>query len=148
MKNLIYKELKLSMHITCYLFPLLFGIFMAIPHYPAFVAPLYSIVCYPILFLGANKGQSTNDLFYTCNLPIRKRDVVKARIMTVTLLHIFSIVSTAAFMPIGIAVTKSIAASGGRDRVFRTRNVQFFGVLRSNAFRLCALRLYLFAVVL
>ena len=72
------------MHVVCYILPLVFGIMVAIPNYPAFVAPLYAVVCYPILFLGANKGQTTNDLFYTCNLPIRKRDVVKARLMTVS----------------------------------------------------------------
>ena len=99
------------MHIVCFIFPLVFGIMAAIPNYPAFVAPFYAVVCYPILFLGANKGQTTNDLFYTCNLPIRKRDVVKARLISVTILQIMSLVSTAIFMPVGVIFEDAIASA-------------------------------------
>lgn len=111
MKNLIYKEMKLSMHIVCFIFPLVFGIMALIPNYPAFVAPFYAVVCYPILFLGANKGQTTNDLFYTCNLPIRKRDVVKARLISVMILQIMSLVSTAIFMPVGVIFEDAISSA-------------------------------------
>lgn len=131
MKNLLYKELKLSMHYTCYIFPLVFGFLAMLPNYPAFVAPLYSVVCYPILFLGANKGQTTNDLFYTCNLPIRKCDVVKARLLTVSFLHLMSIVSTAIFMAVGLLVETKITESGGTVvnlGLGRDSFLAFFGV--------------------
>jgi len=92
MKNLFFKELKLSIHPLCYLFCILFGLMGLIPNYPAFVGPIYSIVAYTFLFLGANKGQTTNDLFYSCNLPIRKQDVVKARIVSITFLKFLIVV--------------------------------------------------------
>jgi len=38
---------------------------------------IYILSCYPILFLGANKGQQSNDLLYSTLLPIRKKDIVK-----------------------------------------------------------------------
>lgn len=131
MKNLLYKELKLSMHIVCYIFPIVFGLMALIPNYPAFVAPFYAVVCYPILFLGANKGQTTNDLFYTCNLPIRKRDVVKARLITVTLLQVISLVSTAIFMPLGLLFEGSIA--GAAEAAGATTPIAYLG-LGANSF--------------
>ena len=88
MKNLFFKELKLSIHPLCYVFVLLFALMGLIPNYPACIGPVYVIAAYTFLFLGANKGQTTNDLFYSCNLPLRKQDVVTARIVSVNFLKV------------------------------------------------------------
>ena len=88
MKNLFFKELKLSIHPLCYVFVLLFGLMGLIPNYPACIGPVYVVVAYTFLFLGANKGQTTNDLFYSCNLPLRKQDVVTARMFSITFLKV------------------------------------------------------------
>lgn len=58
------------------------------PSLPAFVPLLYFAPCYTFLFIGMNKTTTTNDLFYTCNLPIRRKDVVTARICSTTVLQL------------------------------------------------------------
>ena len=81
MKALIYKEFKLAMHPICYIFIVLFPFMVLIPVYPLGISFIYILACYPILFLGANKGQQSNDLLYSTLLPVRKKDIVLARIM-------------------------------------------------------------------
>ena len=88
MKALLYKEFKLAMHPICYIFICLFPFMLLIPSYPIGVGFIYLMSCYPILFLGANKGQQSNDLLYSTLLPIRKKDIVKARIFTVIIMQV------------------------------------------------------------
>ena len=108
MKALLYKELKLAMHPICYVFIALFPFMILIPSYPIAIGFLYVLTCYPILFLGANKGQQSNDLLYSTLLPIRKKDIVKARIMTVFLMHLVFIALTSALCPLAIFINNSI----------------------------------------
>ena len=86
MKALIYKEMRLSMHPICYIFVALFPLMILIPSYPLGIGFIYILACYPILFLGANKGQQSNDLLYSTLLPVRKKDIVLARIITVIII--------------------------------------------------------------
>ena len=111
MKALLYKELKLAMHPICYVFIALFPFMILIPSYPIAIGFLYVLTCYPILFLGANKGQQSNDLLYSTLLPIRKKDIVKARIMTVFLMHLVFIALTSALYPVALMINRSITAS-------------------------------------
>ena len=108
MKALLYKELKLAMHPICYVFIALFPFMILIPSYPIAIGFLYVLTCYPILFLGANKGQQSNDLLYSTLLPIRKKDIVKARIMTVLLMHVAFITLTSALFPLAVFINNSI----------------------------------------
>ena len=108
MKALLYKELKLAMHPICYVFIALFPFMILIPSYPIAIGFLYVLTCYPILFLGANKGQQSNDLLYSTLLPIRKKDIVKARIMTVFLMHLVFIALTSALCPLAIFINNNI----------------------------------------
>ena len=114
MKNLFFKELKLSIHPLCYVFVLLFGLMGLIPNYPACVGPVYLIAAYTFLFLGANKGQTTNDLFYSCNLPLRKQDVVTARMVSITYLKVLLFIPLLATLLIRFFVIyPAIKNSGG-----------------------------------
>ena len=88
MKNLLYKEFRLSVHPLTYFFMALMALVCLTPSLPAFVPLLYFSPCYTFLFIGMNKTTTTNDLFYTCNLPIRRQDVVTARICSTTVLQI------------------------------------------------------------
>jgi hypothetical protein len=63
-----------------------------IPSYPIGIGFIYILSCYPILFLGANKGQQSNDLLFSVLLPVRKKDVVLARLITVILMQFTSII--------------------------------------------------------
>lgn len=111
MKALIYKELKLAMHPICYVFICLFPIMILIPSYPLGIGFIYILTCYPILFLGANKGQQSNDLLYSTLLPVRKKDIVLARIFTVIFMQVASTLIQCALFPLALLINNSIKAA-------------------------------------
>lgn len=111
MKALIYKELKLSMHPICYIFILLFPFMILIPSYPMGIGFIYVLTCYPILFLGANKGQQSNDLLYSTLLPVRKKDIVMARIITIILMQVAFIAIMSALYPLTRIINTNILQS-------------------------------------
>ena len=111
MKALLYKEFKLAMHPICYVFIAMFPLMILIPSYPIAIGFIYVLTCYPVLFLGANKGQQSNDLLYSTLLPIRKKDIVKARIMTVFIMHLAFIAITSALYPVALMINNSITES-------------------------------------
>lgn len=88
MKNLLYKEFTLSVHFLTYLMMGLMALECLAPSYPAAAAVILFGPCYTFLFIGINKGSTTNDLLYTCTLPIKRADVVKARVFSTTVLQI------------------------------------------------------------
>ncbi|MDD5368812.1 MAG: ABC-2 transporter permease [Anaerolineaceae bacterium] len=94
MKNLLYKEFKLSVHTTCYIF-LLTAAMLLIPNYPYYVAFFYQTLGIFFIFLS---GNATNDIFFTTLLPIRKKDAVKARFETVILLELLQIIVAVPFI--------------------------------------------------
>ncbi len=87
MNNLLYKEFKLSLHPTAWLF-LPLAAMLLIPSYPYYVAFFYQTLGIFFIFLN---GNTTNDLFFTTLLPIRKVDAVKARFITVMILELLQI---------------------------------------------------------
>ena len=111
MKALIYKEFKLAMHPICYLFIALFPFMILIPSYPIAVGFIYVLAGYPILFLGANKGQQSNDLLYSVLLPVRKKDIVLARIITVIFMQVAVMLLMLALFPLAWFINNSIAQS-------------------------------------
>lgn len=111
MKALIYKEMRLSMHPICYIFIALFPLMILIPSYPLGIGFIYVLTCYPILFLGANKGQQSNDLLYSTLLPVRKKDIVMARILTVIFMQVAFILVMTALYPVARIINNAIAQS-------------------------------------
>ena len=116
MKALIYKELKLAMHPICYVFIALFPFMILIPSYPIAIGFIYILSCYPILFLGANKGQQSNDLLYSTLLPVRKKDIVLARIFTVIFMQVAFILVMSALYPLARYFNASMIASAEEAR--------------------------------
>ena len=114
MKALLYKELRLAMHPICYVFIALFPFMILIPSYPLGIGFIYILACYPILFLGANKGQQSNDLLYSVLLPVRKKDIVKARIATVILMQVTYMILMSALYPLARIVNAAIAQSASK----------------------------------
>ena len=108
MKALIYKEFKLAMHPICYIFIACFPLMVLIPSYPLAVGFIYVLSCYPILFLGANKGQQSNDLLYSVLLPVRKKDIVLARIITVIFMQLAFIAIMSLLYPLALSINISI----------------------------------------
>jgi hypothetical protein len=87
MKNLLLKEFHLSVHPTSYLF-LALASMLLIPNYPYYVAFFYQTL--GIFFMFQN-GNTTNDIFFSALLPVRKSDVVKARFFSVVILELLQI---------------------------------------------------------
>ena len=111
MKALLYKEFKLSMHYMCYLFIALFPLMILIPSYPVAIGFIYILSCYPVLFLGANKGQQSNDLLFSTLLPVRKKDIVLARIFTVLFMQLAFIALMTALLPLAIYLQNTMVAA-------------------------------------
>lgn len=118
MKALLYKELRLAMHPICYLFIFLFPFMLLIPSYPLGVGFIYILACYPILFLGANKGQQSNDLLYSVLLPVRKKDIVLARIITVIIMQVTFMVLMTALYPLARLVNDAVIQSSSKPEEF------------------------------
>ena len=118
MKALIYKEMRLAMHPICYLFIALFPFMILIPSYPLGIGFIYVLTCYPILFLGANKGQQSNDLLYSTLLPVRKKDIVLARIITVLLMQAAFIIVMSALYPVARIINASILTSAENPKEY------------------------------
>ena len=116
MKALIYKEFKLAMHPMCYLFIVLFPFMVLIPIYPLGISFIYILTCYPVLFLGANKGQQSNDLLYSTLLPVRKKDIVLARIITVLFMQVASMLIMSALYPLALLINHSMAEAAAAAR--------------------------------
>ena len=116
MKALLYKEFKLAMHPICYIFIALFPFMILIPSYPIAIGFIYVLSCYPILFLGANKGQQSNDLLYSTLLPVRKKDIVLARIITVAIMQFTYILIMSALMPLAMVLQNNINASAAEGQ--------------------------------
>lgn len=108
MKALIYKEFKLAMHPICYMFVFAFPLMLLIPSFPIGVGFIYILSSYPILFLGANKGQQSNDLLFSTLLPVRKKDIVMARIITVAIIQFVYILMLCALFPFAFLIHNSI----------------------------------------
>ena len=118
MKNLVYKEFRLAAHPTNYTF-LSFAFMLLIPNYPYIVSFFYTTLG---IFFMCLSSRENHDLEYSLNLPVRKRDLVGARILTVCIFELLTIVAT---IPFAVACFL-------RNRVFVFRHIQpgvFHGVL-------------------
>ena len=104
MKHLLYKEFKLSVPFLSYVLITLLAMSALSPAFPSFVPLLYMGATYTFLFIGLNKTTTTNDLYYTCTLPIKRQDVVKARVATLTIIQFIEIILVFAFMSVATFV--------------------------------------------
>lgn len=93
MKNLLYKEFKLSVQPLNYLF-LAMAAMLLIPSYPYEVAFFYQTLGIFFIFMI---GNTNNDLFFTVLLPVRKRDAVRARFATVVFFEMLQIIVSIPF---------------------------------------------------
>ena len=110
--------MRLSMHPICYIFIALFPLMILIPSYPLGIGFIYVLVCYPVLFLGANKGQQSNDLLYSTLLPVRKKDIVMARIFTVIFMQVAFILVMTALYPVARIINNAVAQSAEKPEEY------------------------------
>ncbi len=101
MRNLLYKEFRLVIN-PAYFFILLFSALLLIPQWVYFVAMMYFLfIAVPNIFANA---KAVNDIGFTVMLPIRKRDVVKARVLSIAMFELLQIASAAVFATLNMAL--------------------------------------------
>jgi len=100
MFNLLIKELRLAAHPNLYIFTLL-GVLVIVPAYPYGMVFLFGCLGPYITFMY---GRETQDIYYTALLPVRKSDVVKAKILLVVLAQMtqMAISLPFAFLRVGV----------------------------------------------
>ena len=121
MKNLLYKEFRLAKHPTMFFFPL-FASMLLIPAYPYEVAFFYT--CLEIFFIF-QYGRETKDVFFTVLLPVKKRDVVKARCWMMVCIELFQLIVS---IPFALLNARLYASTGG-NMAGMDANVAFFGFM-------------------
>jgi len=95
MKNLLYKEFHLSIHPAYFLMPA-FGVLLLIPHWPYFIALMYFFfISVPNIF---NNNKAQNDIGFSATLPIRRADIVKARVTSIMILELLQILVASIFV--------------------------------------------------
>ncbi len=121
MKALMYKELKLALHPTTYLF-MAIGAMLMIPSYPYYVAFVYTCLSIFFIFLSTRENK---DIFFTASLPVRKSDVVKSRVFTVAIIELLQLAIGIPFAIIGIRINPNAAG----NLVGIEANMAFFGLV-------------------
>ena len=118
MGNLLKKELKLVLHPMNVVFLALSGLLLA-PNYPYLVTFFYTALGVFMMFQTARENR---DVAYMMGLPVRKRDMVKARFALVMLIELAQVLCCIPFMWI-----RSCYA-GMNNAVGFEANVGFLGV--------------------
>ena len=121
MKELLYKEFKLAKHPTMLIF-WAFALMLLIPSYPYYIAYMYT--CLSVFFVFIT-GRENRDIEFTASLPVRRRDVVKARCCLVALMELSQILVSIPFA----ALTLRINPNPGGNMAGIEANVAFFGLV-------------------
>ncbi len=118
MNNLLYKELRLTLHPTAFIF-LALSAMLLIPNYPYYVTFFYTGLA---IFFTCLNGRENHDISYTMNLPVRKKDIVRARFLVVVILQL-----SQAILAIPFAILRQMMPLPG-NLVGMDANIAFFGL--------------------
>lgn len=118
MSSLLYKEFKLNISPLFYLATLL-GALLLIPGWLYFIALMYVFFITITNIMSASKTQ--NDIGYCSMLPIRRRDIVKARIMSIHIIELLHIAVAVIFALINRRIYSF-------NSIFMEPNAAFFGL--------------------
>jgi hypothetical protein len=154
MKNLLYKEFKLATHPTTYLF-LALCTMMLIPNYPGYVPFMYVCLSIFFVFLG---GRENKDIYYTALLPIRKRDIVKARFLMIAITELVQIALAAPMAVLAnriyhgagnlAGIDLNVALFGSVFVFFAVFNITFLPIFYRSAYKVGTALLYGGAAIL
>lgn len=120
LKELLYKEFKLSAHPTNYIF-LAFGAMLLIPSYIYFVPLIYIALTVFFIFLGDEQNNTNR---FTAVLPVSKSDIVTARCVFVAIIELMHIAASVPFAVLGNYINPLGENTAGMDA-----NVAFYGCL-------------------
>lgn len=84
MRQLLYKEFRLALHPTAFVF-LALSAMLLIPNYPYYVVFFYTTLG---IFFICLTGRENNDILYSATLPVHKRDIVGSRIALTVILEL------------------------------------------------------------
>ncbi|MBN2852541.1 MAG: ABC-2 transporter permease [Clostridia bacterium] len=119
MTNLLYKEFKLTINPFFYILPFLTGALMLIPTWLYFFVLLYFCFITVPNFFANSKAQ--NDVSFSVLMPVRKSDIVKARILSVISLELLHMVTAVIYAVIHNKIYKM-------ENFFLNPNIAFFGI--------------------
>lgn len=101
MKTMLYKEFRLTISPLFYLF-LLFGALLLIPQWPYLIALMYLFfMAVPNIF---TTSKAQGDIDFSASLPVRRGDIVRARIMSIVILEVLQVIVAAIFGAINIVL--------------------------------------------
>lgn len=141
MLNLLYKEFRLCVHPTLYVF-MLMGCLIIIPSYPYSVVFLFSCLAPFITFYNAREN---HDAFYTALLPVRKSDIVKSKCLLVVIAELGLIIISLPFaylrtiiIPEGnpVGIEANFAYYGFGLVLFSVFNLIFFTEFYKTAYKI------------
>ncbi len=118
MKKLLWKEFSLAMHPTAIIF-LSLSAMLIIPNYPYYVTFFYTGLA---VFFTCLTGRENHDIAFSMSLPVRKRDIVKARFAFVMLIQLLQVLLSIPFA----ALRQSFDMPG--NQVGMDANIAFFGL--------------------
>ena len=95
MKNLIYKELTFSINKFFYILPILLGALMLIPGWIYMLVFMYFFwITVPQIFAAYNINADYN---FASTLPVRRQDIVRAKIYTIFILEALHVIFAVLF---------------------------------------------------
>ncbi len=119
MKDLLYKEFKLSINSAFFLM-VLFAALIMIPGWIYSIAMMYTLfIAMPNIFMAS---RSQNDISFSVMLPVKKSEVVKARVLSVMIMQVLPVLLGTVFAAVNIIVYKG-------NTFFMNPNVAFFGLV-------------------
>jgi ABC-2 type transport system permease protein len=141
MKNLLYKEFHLVIHPMFYLV-LLCGALLLIPQWAYLIALMYFFfITIPNVF---SIGKAHNDIGFSVMLPVRREDIVKARIVSMVILEVLQILVTAVFAAVNLMIypegnflmDTNITFIGCAFLMYALFNVIFFPMYYKTAYKI------------
>lgn len=118
MKTLLKKELKLALHPVNIIF-LSMSAFLLIPNYPYYVTFFYTTLG---LFFVCLTGRENHDIDYTLLLPVRRQDLVRARITMAAVIELTQLLTCVPLAVISQKINKL------PNLVGMEANAAFFGL--------------------
>lgn len=141
MNNLLYKEFRLVIHPFFYLTSLCTALIL-IPYWVYFVALMYFLfIAIPNIFTNA---KAQNDTGFTVLMPVKKSDVVKARVISIAMLEVMQIAVAGIFVAISVVINPggnflidaNLAYLGCGLLLYGVFNVFFFPMFYKNGYKI------------
>ena len=120
MRNILWKEMRLSASVLSYLF-ILFGLMFFLPGYPVLCGAFFVTLG---IFQSFQNARETNDILFSALLPIAKRDVVKGKYLFVCLIELCALL----LMTVAVLLRMTVFSEAAVYRSNALMNANFFAL--------------------